>query len=31
MDLWIDIAKPRLLELLPRIHMIVLNDGKLGS
>jgi sugar/nucleoside kinase (ribokinase family) len=28
MDLWIDIAKPRLLELLARIHMIVLNDGE---
>ena len=28
MDLWIDIAKPRLLELLARIHMLILNDGE---
>ena len=28
MDLWIDIARPRLLELLARIHMLILNDGE---
>jgi sugar/nucleoside kinase (ribokinase family) len=26
MNLWIDIARPRLLELLPRIDMLILND-----
>jgi cytidine kinase len=28
MDLWIDIARTRLLELLARIHMLILNDGE---
>jgi sugar/nucleoside kinase (ribokinase family) len=28
MDLWIDIARPRLLELLPRIDMLILNDSE---
>ena len=28
MDLWIDIARPRLLELLARVHMLILNDGE---
>lgn len=28
MDLWIEIARPRLLELLARIHMLILNDGE---
>jgi len=28
MNLWIDIARPRLLELLPRIDMLILNDSE---
>jgi len=28
MDLWINIAKPRLLELLARVHMLILNDSE---
>lgn len=28
MDLWINIAKPRLIELLARVHMLILNDGE---
>jgi sugar/nucleoside kinase (ribokinase family) len=28
MDLWINIAKPRLLDLLARVHMLILNDGE---
>jgi len=28
MNLWIDIAQPRLLELLPRIDMLILNDSE---
>lgn len=28
MDLWIDIARPKLLELLSRIHLLILNDGE---
>ncbi len=28
MDLWINIAKERLLELLARVHMLILNDGE---
>ncbi len=28
MDLWIEIAKDRLLELLARVHMLILNDGE---
>ncbi len=28
MDLWIDTARPRLLELLARVHMLILNDGE---
>jgi cytidine kinase len=28
MDLWIDIAKQRLVELLARVHMLILNDGE---
>ncbi len=28
MDLWINIAKPRLLELLSRVHMLILNDSE---
>ncbi|HEY5743532.1 MAG TPA: PfkB family carbohydrate kinase [Terrimicrobiaceae bacterium] len=28
MDLWIDIARPRLVELLARVHMLILNDGE---
>lgn len=28
MDLWIDIARPRLIELLARVHMLILNDGE---
>ena len=28
MDLWIDIARERLVELLARVHMIILNDGE---
>lgn len=28
MDLWINIAKPRLIELLSRVHMLILNDGE---
>ncbi|PTX93729.1 sugar kinase [Spartobacteria bacterium LR76] len=28
MDLWINIAKERLIELLSRVHMLILNDGE---
>jgi sugar/nucleoside kinase (ribokinase family) len=28
MDLWINIAKDRLIELLARVHMLILNDGE---
>lgn len=28
MDLWINIAKERLVELLARVHMLILNDGE---
>lgn len=28
MDLWINIAKPRLIELLARVDMLILNDGE---
>lgn len=28
MDLWINIARPRLVELLSRVHMLILNDGE---
>lgn len=28
MNLWIDIARPRLLELLPRIDLLILNDSE---
>ena len=28
MDLWINIAKPRLIELLARVHMLILNDSE---
>lgn len=28
MDLWINIAKPRLVELLARVHMLILNDSE---
>lgn len=28
MDLWIEIARPKLLELLSRIHLLILNDGE---
>jgi sugar/nucleoside kinase (ribokinase family) len=28
MDLWINIAKERLIELLARVHMLILNDGE---
>ena len=28
MNLWIDIARPRLVELLPRIDMLILNDSE---
>ncbi len=28
MDLWINIAKDRLVELLARVHMLILNDGE---
>jgi cytidine kinase len=28
MDLWIDIARSRLIELLARVHLLILNDGE---
>jgi len=28
MDLWIDIARERLIELLARVHLLILNDGE---
>jgi cytidine kinase len=27
-DLWIEVARPKLLELLPRLHMLLLNDSE---